>query len=350
MRRFLITCALAVGLAASAASAQPPTAEPYKVLKTVKVGGDGGFDYVYADVAGRKLYVPRLGAGGRVSVFDLDTLAPAGEVPGVSGHGVAVDPKSGHAFATSKPVAMWDAKTLAPGKAVEVQGFPDGILGDPASGRVYVLSHLAPNVTVIDAADGSVVGTIDLGGAPEQAVSDGKGHLYIDLEDKDAIAVVDAKTMTKTGAYGLDGKCGAPAGLAFDVKTHVLFVACRNPAVMAMLNSDTGKILAVLPIGVGVDGASFNPATREAFSSQGDGTLTVVKETSPTSFAVVQTLQTALGAKTLALDAKTGRILLITAEYGPAPQTAPPPAGALAGRPRRGPMLPNSFSILVVGR
>jgi DNA-binding beta-propeller fold protein YncE len=207
MRRFLTTCALAIGLAASAASAQPPSAAgPYRVIKTVKVGGDGGFDYVYADAAGRRLYVPRLGAGGRVSVFDLDTLAPVGEIAGVSGHGVAVDPKSGHAFATSKPVAMWDARTLAAGKAVDVQGFPDGILGDPTSGRVYVLSHLAPNVTVINAADGSVAGTIDIGGAPEQAVSDGKGHLYIDIEDKDAVAVVDAKTMTKTAAYSLDGK------------------------------------------------------------------------------------------------------------------------------------------------
>jgi DNA-binding beta-propeller fold protein YncE len=352
MQRFLTTCVLAVGLAASAASAQPPAAVgSYKVLKTVKVGGDGGWDYVYADAAGRRLYVPRLGAGGgRVSVFDLDTLALVGEIAGVSGHGVAVDPKSGHAFATSKPVATWDAKTLALGKAVEVQGFPDGVLGDPASGKVYVLSHTAPNVTVINAADGSVAGTIDLGGAPEQAVSDGKGHLYIDLEDKDSVAVVDAKAMTKTGAYSLDGKCGGPAGLALDVKTHVLFVACRNPAVMAMLDSETGKVLSVLPIGTGVDGATFNPATKEAFSSQGDGTLTVIKETNATSFVVEQTVLTAPGARTLTLDVKTGHILLVTAEYGPAPPAEPPPAGGPTGRPRRGPMLPNSFSILVVGK
>ena len=351
MQRFLTTCALVLGLAASAASAQPPSAGPYRVLKTVKVGGEGGWDYVYADAAGRRLYVPRLGAGGgRVSVFDLDSLALVGEIAGVSGHGVAVDPKSGHAFATSKPVASWDARTLAPGKTVEVQGFPDGILGDPASGRIYVLSHAAPNVTVINAADGSVAGTIDLGGAPEQAVSDGKGHLYIDLEDQDAVAVVDAKAMTKTGAYSLDGKCGGPAGLTLDVKTHVLFVACRNPAVMAMLDSETGKILSVLPIGSGVDGATFNPATKEAFSSQGDGTLTVIKETTPTSFAVEQTVPTAPGARTLTLDVKTGHILLVTAEYGPAPQSAAPPAGAPAARPRRGPMIPNSFSILVVGK
>jgi DNA-binding beta-propeller fold protein YncE len=349
MRTILATCVLAIGLIASAASAQP-AGGPYKVLKTVKVGGDGGFDYVYADAAGRKLYVPRLGPGGKVTVFDLDTLAPAGEIAGVSGHGAAVDPKSGHGFASSKPVGMWDARTLAPAKPVEVQGNPDGILGDPAGQRIYVLSHTAPNVTAIDARDGSIAGTVDIGGAPEQAVTDGKGHLYIDVEDKDQVAVVDATTLTKTAAFSLEGKCGTPAGLAFDVKTHVLFVACRNPAVMAMLDSDTGKILAVLPIGVGVDGATFNPATKEAFSSQGDGTLTVIKELSPTSFTVEQTVQTAPGAKTLTLDAKTGHILLITAEYGPAPPAPPAVAGAPPARPRRGPLLPGSFSVLVVGK
>jgi DNA-binding beta-propeller fold protein YncE len=349
MRAILATCALSIGLIASVASAQP-AAGPYTVLTTIKVGGDGGFDYVYADAVGRKLYAPRLGPGGQVTVFDLDNLAPAGEITGVSGHGVAVDPKSGHGFASSKPVAMWDAKTLAPIKTIEVQGNPDGILGDPAAGRVYILSHNAPNVTAIDARDGSIAGTLDIGGAPEQAVTDGKGHLYIDVEDKDQVAVVDAKTLTKTGAYSLGGKCGTPAGLAFDVKTHVLFVACRNPAVMAMLDSETGTILAVLPIGVGVDGATFNPATKEAFSSQGDGTLTVIKELSPTSFAVEQTVQTAPGAKTLALDAKTGHILLITAQYGPAPPAPPAVPGAPPARPRRGPMLPGSFSVLVVGK
>jgi DNA-binding beta-propeller fold protein YncE len=351
MKTLLATCALAIGLIGSAALAQPAAAQgPYKVVKTAKVGGEGGFDYVYADAAGRKLYVPRGGPTARVAVFDLDTLAPAGELPGVNARGAAVDVKSGHGFASSRPVAMWDAKTLKPIKTIEVQGGPDGILDDPSSQRVYVLSHSAPNVTVINAADGTVAGTIDLGGAPEQAVSDGKGHLYIDLEDKDQVAVVDAKTLTRTGVYGLEGKCGGPAGLAFDVKNHVLFVACRNPAVMAMLNSDTGKILAVLPIGAGVDGATFNPATREAFSSQGDGTLTVIKELSPTSFAVEQTVQTQVGAKTLTLDAKTNRILLIAAEYGPPPAAPAPAPGAPPARPRRGAMLPGSFTILAVGK
>ena len=351
MRILLTTCVLAFGAMASASLAQPsPVAGPYKVLKTAKVGGDGGFDYVYADAANRKLYVPRGGPGARVTVYDLDKLTTLAEIPATGGHGAAVDVKSGHAFASSRPVGMWDAKTLAPIKTIEVQGGPDGILGDPASQRIYILSHGAPNVTVINAVDGTVAGTIDIGGAPEQAVTDGKGHLYIDVEDKDAVALVDAKTMSVTGKYGLEGKCGTPAGLAFDAKSRVLFVACRNPAVMAMMNADTGKILAVLPIGVGVDGATFNPETREAFSSQGDGTLTIIKEQSPTSFVVEQTVQTMVGAKTLTLDAKTGHVVLIAAEYGPAPAAPAPAPGAPPARPRRGPMLPGSFTILVVGK
>jgi YVTN family beta-propeller protein len=319
-------------------------AGPYKVLQTAKVGGEGGFDYVYADDAGRKLYVPRSGPSGRISVFDLDSLKPVGEIANVSAHGAAVDTRSQHGFGSSKPVAMWDAKTLATIKTIDVQGGPDGILGDPSSGRVYVLSHSSPNVTVIDAKDGSVLGTIDLGGAPEQAVSDGKGHLYIDLEDKGSIAQVDAKTMKVTATYDLQGKGGTCAGLAMDVKNNILFAACRNPQTMVILNAGDGKILETLPIGVGSDGAVFNPKTMEAFSSQGDGTLTIVKENSSTSFVVEQTLQTQPRAKTLTLDSKTNRLLLITAEFTPAP--APPPGG----RPARGQMVPDSFSILVVGK
>jgi hypothetical protein len=320
------------------------TAGPYRVLQTVKVGGEGGFDYVYADAAARRLYVPRLGPQGKITVFDLDTLKPVGEIANASAHGAAVDAKSEHGFGSSKPVVMWDAKTLATIKTIEVEGGPDGILGDSSNGRVYVLSHRTPNVTVIDAKDGTIAGTIDLGGAPEQAVSDGKGHLYIDLEDKGSIAVVDAKTLKVTATYDLQGKGGTCAGLAIDVKNNILFAACRSPQTMVILNAGDGKILETLPIGNGSDGAVFNPKTMEAFSSQGDGTLTIVKENSPTSFAVEQTLTTMTRAKTLTLDSKTNRILLIAAEF------TPPPAPAPGERPGRGQMVPDSFSILVVGK
>jgi DNA-binding beta-propeller fold protein YncE len=343
MRRF--SFAFAVGIATLAFVGFAQQSGPYKVLKTAKVGGAGGFDYVNADEAGRKLYVARSGAGARITVFNLDTLEPEAEIPGVGAHGAVVSTKSQHGFASSKPVTMFDSKTLATIKAIDVDGGPDGMLYDAFNDRVYVLSHRAPHVTVINAADGSIVGTIDLGGMPEQAASDGKGHIYIDIEDKANIAVVDAKTLAVTAHYDLEGKGGVCAGLALDVKNNILFAACRNPQNMVILDARDGKILETLPIGQGTDGALFNPKTMEAFSSQGDGTLTVIKENSPTNFVVEQNLETMRTAKTMTLDVKTNHILLIAAEFGQ--PTMPPPAG---GRGGRGPMVPDSFSILVVGK
>jgi DNA-binding beta-propeller fold protein YncE len=330
---------------------QSPTEGPYKLLRTARVGGAGGFDYVFADSVGRRLYIPRSGGrggAGRVTVFDLDSLKSVGEVPNAMGvHGTAVDSKSGHGFSSSNPVLMFDTKTLETIKSIPVEGSPDGILFDPATSHVFVLSHRAPNVTVINAADGAIVGTIDLGGAPEQAASDEKGHVYIDIEDKDNVAVVDAKTLKVTAHYDIKGKGGTPAGLALDAKNHILFVCCRRPQVAVIMNADDGKILTTLPIGNGVDAAEFNPTTMEAFSSQRDGTLTVIKETSPTAFEVEQTVQTKPGAKTSTLDAKTNQIYLITAEQAPAPQGQ---ADAQGGRRGRGATVPDSFSILVVGK
>jgi DNA-binding beta-propeller fold protein YncE len=192
-----------------------------------------------------------------------------------------------------------------------------------------------------------VLGTIDLGGAPEQAVTDGKGHIYVDIEDKANVAAIDAKTMTVTAHYDLGDKGGTPAGLAFDVKNGILFVACRTPApgTIVILNAADGKFIASLPAAGGSDGAVFNPATMEAFSSAGNATLTVIKENSPTSFVQEQVVQTMSGGKTLTLDRTTDHILVIAAETAPPP--TPPPAG---GRGGRGQMVPGSFSILVVGK
>ncbi len=337
----------AFALAASIGSAQ--STGPYQIVQTAKVGGAGGYDYVYADAAGRKLYIPR---GDRVTIFDLDSLKPAGEIPGAkSVHGVAVDPKSHHGFCSSNPVLMWDTATMAVTKTIAVDGSPDGIMFEPATEHIFILSHRAPNVTVIDAKDGAIVGTIDLGGAPEQGASDGRGHVYIDLEDKDSVAVVDANTLKVTGHYDLGGKGGTPAGLALDARNNVLFVCCRNPATAVILQADDGKFITALPLGAGVDSAGFNPKTMEAFSSQGDGTLTVIKENSPTDFAVGQTVTTRPRARTSTLDEKTNRIFLITAEYGPAPAPAPDQPGAQKAKGGgRAPMVPDSFTILAVGR
>jgi DNA-binding beta-propeller fold protein YncE len=346
MRRSYLTGLLAITMLAPLGGARD-AAGPYKVERTAKVGGEGGFDYVFADAAGRRLYVPRNGPTGRITVFDLDTLEPTGEIPKVVGHGVVVDPKTHHGFVTSKPVVMFDTNTLSVIKTIDVQGNPDGIFFDASTERVYDLSHVAPNATVIDAKDGSIIGTIDLGGAPEQAAGDGKGHVYIDVEDKGNIAVVDAKTLTVTAHYDISSKGGTCAGLAMDRKHRVLFAACRNPQTMVILNADNGNIITTLPIGTASDGALFNPATMEAFSSNVDGTLTVVKESSRTSFAVEQNLITMPSAKTSTLDSKTNRIFLIAAQFDPPPAGAAPPS---AGRVARGPMVPGSFSILTVAK
>lgn len=349
MRRlfFVLLLATAISILASSGLTQETSTGPYKVLRTAKIGGEGGFDYVFADAIGRRLYIPRRDPAPRITFFDLDTLEPKGEIPNINAHGAVVDPKTHHGFVTSKPVAMFDTASLAVIKMIDVQGNPDGILFDPFSERVYDFSHAAPNVTVIDAKDGSVVGTIDLGGAPEQGVSDGHGRVYVDVEDKGNIAVVDAKTLTVINHYDLAGKGGTCAGLAIDVKNHILFASCRNPQAMVILNADDGNIVTTLPIGSASDGAVFNPSTMEAFSSNSDGTLTIIKEKSPTSFAVEQILKTMPSAKTLTLDSKKNRILLIAAAF------EPPPAGTpalSAGRVARGPMLSGSFSILVVGK
>jgi DNA-binding beta-propeller fold protein YncE len=326
---------------------------PYKVQRIQLVGGDGGFDYVTADPDGRNLFVARSGPQGHIGVFNLDTLAQVGDIPGVSGHGGAVDTASGHGFATSKPVTMFDAKTFAVLKKIDTGGNPDGYLNDTYNHHFYVLSHSAPNITILDDKDGSILGTIDIGGAPEQAAADGAGKIYVDIEDKAAIAVIDANTMKMVGKYDLSSKGAGCAGLALDAKNGILFAACRDKNNMIILSAADGHIITDLPIGVGCDGATFNPDTMEAFSSQGDGTLTVIKEDSPASFRVEQTVATPARAKVLTLDAKTGNIYTITAEYGPVP-TAPPqnvPANAPQWmRQPRPPMIPHSFQILVIGK
>jgi DNA-binding beta-propeller fold protein YncE len=328
---------------------------PYKVLRIALVGGEGGFDYVTADPDGRNLYVARSGPTGQIGVFNLDNLAPLGDIAGVSAHGAAVDTATGHGFATSKPVTMFDAKTFAILKKIDVQGNPDGYLNDTYNHRFYVLSHSEPNITILDDKDGSILGTINIGGAPEQAATDGHGRLYVDIEDKAAIAVIDANTMKMIGRYDLSSKGAGCAGLALDAKNGILFAACREQNNMVILSAADGHILTDLPTGVGCDGVVFNPATMEAISSQGDGTLTVVKEDSPTSFHLEQTVATPAGAKTLTLDPKTNHLYLITAEYGPLPaapaQAAPLPPGAPNWmRRQRPPLIPHSFQILVVGQ
>src|SRR4249919_2242752 len=342
---------------------------PYKVLKTARVGGEGGWDYIYADTAGRSLYIPR-GATraiaatdttpalpavpARLTIFDLDTLERVGEIVGVGGNGTAVDSKSGHGFTSDHPkVSMFDTKTMTLIKSIDVGAArPDGIYLDDFNDRVYVFSHPTKDATVIDSKEGTVLGTIDLGGVPEQGVGDGKGMLYVVMQDpQGSVTAVDVKTMKAIGHYPFGDKGGCN-GLALDVKNHVLFAACANsgnppaqPAqpMMVILSAQDGKILTSLPLAGGSDGAAFNPSTMEAFSTHGNGTMTIVKEKSPTSFEVEQNLQTMNGARTVTFDSKTGRLFTMSQERGPAP---PPPPGG--GRGPQGAPVPGSFTILMI--
>ena len=338
------------------------------MLKSAKVGGEGNWDYIYADVTGRRLYIPRrapappAGAEGpapastvrtRLSIFNLDTLEPVGEIDGVGGQGAAVDPKSGHGFTSSRPVSMYDTKTQKLIKTIDTadaQG--DGIVFDGFNERVYVFSHPTKDATVIDAKDGTVLGRIDLGGVPEEGVADGKGLLYVVMQDpQGSVTVVDAKTMKVIAHYPFGDLGGGCNGLALDAKNKVLFAACArsgNPPdakpQMVILSAIDGKILKTLPLAGASDGAMFNPSTMEAYSTQGNGTLTIVREASPTTFEVEENLQTMNFARTIAFDSKTGHIFTMADERGPAP---PAPAGGRAGR---GAPIPGTFTILMIGK
>jgi len=364
----LVVAAMVVGLALT--SAQQPASGPYKILKSARVGGEGGWDYIYADTDARRLYIARGAVAAqsipdRVMVYNLDTLEPAGELTGVGGHGAVVDSKSGHGFVSGKPVTMFDAKALKTIKTIDVgTAQPDGMTIDAASQRVYVFSHPTKDATVIDAKDGTVLGKIDLGGVPEQGVADGKGMLYVVMQDNEgSVTAVDTKTMKATAHFPL-GDNGGCNGLALDARNQVLFAACarsgnpldRTKPMMVVLSAKDGKVLANLPLAGSSDGAAFNPSTMEAFSTHGNGTLTVVKETSPTTFEVEQNLETMNGARVITFDSKTNRVLTMAQEFGAPAAPAAAPAGGAPGaaagpaRGGRGAVVPGSFTILAIGK
>ncbi len=340
---FRILSLTAVSLLAHPAFAGE-SALPYRILDITQLMGNGGIDYVYTDNDDRRVYVPR---GGHTFVFNMDDHKYMGAVTNVGGHGIAVDPKSHHGFGSSMPVGMFDTQTLRKLKDINVKGRPDGILYEPFSGHIFIFSHQAPSITVLNPKDGSIVGTVEVGGAMEQAQSDGKGRLYVCVEDEKKIAVIDVKMLKVITKFDLGEKAGEPGGLGLDEKNHILFAMCADPSVCVVLDANDGKILATLPIGNGTDSGGFNPKTMEAFSSQRDGTLTIIKEKSPTSFVVEQTVKTKPGCKTSSLDTKNNRIVLICIERPAAPAGAtPPPAGDRRAN-RNG---PGMLDVIYVGR
>jgi DNA-binding beta-propeller fold protein YncE len=353
MRPFCLGIVLAAAIATLATAGlgqKDPAAGRYKVIKTGKVGGEGGFDYISADVENRLLVMPRSGAMGGVTLFNLDTLVPVGSIDSVKSGGAVIDPKTHHGFSTTRPMTMWDAKTLQVIKMIDVgDARPDGIMFDPFNERVWTGSHMPPVMTVIDAKEGSVVGTVDIGGQAEQATSDGKGTVYVTVMDKANVAVIDAKNLTVTKHIDVSSKgVSWGTGISMDAKNHILFSYWRLPEPQVLIiNADTGNIITSLPTDVNVDTVGFNPNTMEAIATAGAGTLVIVKEKSPTSFEVEQRLKTMPGARNMVIDTKTNHVITNAFEYGPVPANAPPP---VPGRMQTGPPVPGSFTLLMVGK
>src|SRR5437867_7895715 len=334
--RKVFTLALAA-LFAFAAFAAP---RGWKILKEIKIGGDGGWDYLTMDKDARRLYVSH---ATHVVVVDPDAGKVVGDIPDTAGvHGIALAPGLNRGFVSNgrgNNVTIFDMKTLKMITQVATGQNPDSIRFEPKSGRLFTFNGRSNDSTAIDAKTGNVAGTIPLGGKPEFSVADGKGKVYVNIEDTSEVAEIDAAKLSVTKRYSLK-PCDGPSGLAIDTKNRRLFSVCGN-RLMAVSDPDAGRVLATPAIGQGPDGAAFDPGTGYAFSSNGDGTLTVVHETGG-KWEVVENLATERGARTIALDEKTHNVYLPTAESGP------PAAGAGQGRGQRASFLPDSFKVLVV--
>lgn len=328
-------------LASSTLSAGP---SGYHITKTVKLGGEGGWDYLSVDSKARRVYISR---GTHVMVVDADTAAVVGDIPNTAGvHGIAIADELGKGFTSNgrdSSVTIFDLKTLKELGRVTVGKNPDAIIYDPASKRIFTMNGGSQDTTAIDARSGTVAGTAGLGGRPEFAAADEKGHIFINLEDKSEIVRLDSNKLTVEAHWSLgDGK--EPTGLAMDRKHRRLFSGCGGNKLMIVMNADNGQIVDSLPIGAGVDATAFDPETGFAFSSNGEGTLTVIREDSPDKFSVVENVPTLRRARTMALDPRTHQVYTVTAEFGPAPAPT-------AAQPRpRPPMVPGSFTLLVLSR
>ncbi len=300
------------------ASAKSPSG--YHLAKTVKIGGEGGWDYLIVDEIARRIYVSH---ATKVHVLDADTLAIFGEIPNTEGvHGIAIASEFGKGYTSNgrtNNVTVFDLKMLKVLGQVAVGENPDSIRYDPFSKKVFTFNGRSHDSSVIDAATGKVVARIPLGGKVEFAQTDGKGRVYVNNEDKSEVDVIDSKTLKLIAQWPI-APGEAPTGLALDNKNHRLFSVTRNKF-MIVLDADNGHILDSLPIGAGCDGAGFDPETLFAFASNGgDGTLTIVHEESPTVFKVLDTVETKRGARTMTVDLKTHAVFLPTADFGPTPQ------------------------------
>lgn len=346
MKRFKQFCVAGAGLTLVTLLLVTPgvaAAPGYHLIKTYKLGGDGGWDYLTVDSTSRRLYISR---SAHVIVIDADSGKPVGDIPDTPGvHGIALAPEFSRGFVSNGregTVTVFDLNSLKVLSKIKVGENPDAILYDPASKRVFTFNGRSDDVTAIDAAKGTVVGTIKVDGKPEFAASDEKGEVFVNIEDKSELMALDPNKLQVKSRWPL-APCEEPSGLAIDRKHRRLFSGCSNK-LMAVVDADSGKVISTQPIGGGVDANGFDAETGLAFASCGEGVLTVVHEDSADKFSVVENVPTERGARTMALDPSSHNIYLVTAKFGPAP-------AATAEQPRPRPaILPDSFEVLVVGK
>ena len=315
----------------------------YHLAKKTVLGGEGGWDYLTVDSKARRVYISR---GTHVMVVDADTSTVVGDIPNTNGvHGIAIASDMDKGFVSDgrdNNVTIFDIKTLKVLGTAPTGKNPDAIIYDAASKRVFAFNGTSKDATAIDAKTGTVAGTIPLGGRPEFGQADDKGHVFVNIEDTSEIVQLDSNKLVVENRWKIAPGEG-PSGLAIDRKHRRLFSVCSNK-LMVVLNADNGNVVTTLPIGQGTDAAGFDPETGLAFSSNGEGTLTVVHEDSPDKFSVLENVPTQVRARTMALDTKTHQVYLVTAEFGP-----PPAATAQQPRPRA-PMVPGTFTLLVMSR
>src|SRR5215471_1458336 len=339
MRTLTVTVALAL-------SALSQASGPYAITHTFPVGGEGGWDYVVPEPAQHRLFIGRTN---RVMVVDEDSGKLLGEVMGIKGaHGTAVAAASGHGFATSgndQSVVMFDLKTFKELARIPAAEDADAIIYDPASNRVFTFNGDAHSSTVIDPVAGKRITNIDLGGKPEYGASAGDGKVYANLTDISEVVEIDAKSATVSRRWPTES-CKQPVSMAIDTQHHRLFSGCRS-GVLAVSDYQAGKTITTLPIGMGVDGAGYDPTTADVFATNADGTLTVIHQDSPDKYTVVENVMTPTGSRNMGLDPRTHRIYVAAATFVAPPTTAPAAPRGRGGRPS---VVPGTFKLLVIGR
>lgn len=339
----LLTASLVVVGAVRAAPQGTAGVSGYHLIRRLKLGGTGGWDYLIVDQATHRVFISR---GTHVMVVDPENDKVIGDIPDTQGiHGIALAAEFNKGFTSNGRTAtstIFDLASLKTRGEVATGKDPDAILYDPSSKRIFTFNGDANNATAIDANDGKVAGTVPLGGGPEFAAADGKGHVFVNLEDKSQLVKFDSKTLKVENTWPL-APCESPSGLAIDAKHEILIVGCHNK-MMVFVDGNSGKVNGTVPIGQGVDANRFDPGTGLAFASCGDGTLTIAHEDAPDKFSLVETITTQRGARTMALDESNHNFYLITAEFGTTPVATPE-------NPRPRPTtVPDTFTLLIYGR